>query len=164
MYDFILAVVSNEATRVFCFPTAARFHYALAQLRHIRHVKQRHSSVSGFLGPVSWNLTHALPFLISFVNGTWGFMRTAVVGALEETKDLQSVVAIKQSQCVTLILKFFSFLFFFASLPCTSFEFTNGLSTFRKMLSIESLAKLWISHNQVHCRELHCKDSIGLKF
>ena len=65
---------------------------------------------------------------------------------------------------LSLIRIIISFLFFFASLPCMYSEFTNGLSTLRMMLSIESMAKLWISHNQVHCRELHYKDSIGLKF
>ena len=41
-------------------------------------------------------------------------MRTAVVGALEDSKYLYSVVAIKQSQCVI----FDMYLFFFSILLC----------------------------------------------
>ena len=164
MSDFLLAILSNEATRVFCFPGATRLHYGLAQLRSIRHIWQHCSSILRFIVLVSWNLTHALAFLISFVSDGLGLIRTTVVGALEETKYLSSVVAIKQSQCVTLILYFFLFYSSLRLCPACLLSAQMGPSTFRMMRSIESLAKLCISQNQVHLRELHYKDSIGLKF
>ena len=58
------------------------------------------------------------------------------------------------------------FLFYFGLRLCPAFLLSSqiGLSTYRMMPSIGSIAKLCITQNHVHLGELHCKDPIVLKF
>ena len=52
-------------------------------------------------------------------------MRTAVVGALEGINISEVLLQSNNLNVLSLILMSFSFLFFFKSLPCMSFEFSN---------------------------------------
>ena len=91
-------------------------------------------------------------------------MRTAVVGALEETKYLKVLSQSKNLNVLSLILMFFSFLFFYKSLPCMSFEFTNWPLNVQNDTRRRINGQIVHNTDQAHLRELHCKDSSVLKF
>ena len=91
-------------------------------------------------------------------------MRTAV---LEHSRKLNISKVLLQSNnlnVLSLIRIFFSFLFFFASLPCMSFEFTNW------PLNVQNDAQHRIDGQIMHNTEsstferTSLKDSIVLKF